>query len=53
MKTENKQLLTVFLIGAFLAIMAPSLVNVQMVVIALAVTLVVQRIKKKKEDIKK
>jgi hypothetical protein len=48
MKKENKVLLAVFLVGAALAILAPSLVNIPMIVIALAITLIIQRIQKKK-----
>ncbi|MFZ3012036.1 MAG: hypothetical protein WA060_03535 [Minisyncoccia bacterium] len=48
MKPENKQLLIVFGIGAALAILFPSFVNVPMVFIALAITLLIQRFNKKK-----
>lgn len=43
----GKTLLTVFVIGAVLAILAPSVVSPAMVVIAVAITLVVQRFNKK------
>ena len=43
----GKTLLTVFLIGAVLAIFAPSVVSPAMVIIAIAITLVIQRFNKK------
>jgi hypothetical protein len=53
MNKEHKTLLIVFLVGSALAILAPSLVNIPMVVIALAVTLVIQRINRKKKNLTK
>lgn len=46
----GKTLLKVFLIGALLSILMPSLVNPPMIVVAMAITIIIQRIRKNKSS---